>query len=100
MKLGYQTSLSTKLKLSLLLLDEQHGKSMVLQSAVDTRVGLLKDDCVEMDMEHRKQEEKIEKLHKQKEEEVSLESGRLIAELVIDCCPLPFRTPSSSQSSY
>lgn len=49
---------------------------MVLQSSVDTRVGLLKDDCVQMDMEHRKQEEKIEKLHKQKEEEVSLDPGQ------------------------
>ena len=100
LNLGYQTSPSTRLKLSLLLLDEQRGKSMVLQSAVDTRVGLLKDDCVEMDMEHRKQEDKIEKLHKQKEEEVSLESGHLIAELVVDCYPLPFRTPSLSQNSY
>ena len=71
MKLGYQTSPSTRYQY-FLFVDEQRGKSMVLQSAVDTRVGLLKDDCIEMDMEHRKQEDKIEKLHKQKEEEVSL----------------------------
>lgn len=99
MKLGYQTSPSTRYQY-FLFVDEQRGKSMVLQSAVDTRVGLLKDDCIEMDMEHRKQEDKIEKLHKQKEEEVSLESRCLIAELVVDCCPLPFRTPSLSQNSY
>lgn len=46
---------------------------MVLQSAVDTRVGLLKDDYVQMDREHRRQEQKIENLRKQKEEEVSLD---------------------------
>jgi hypothetical protein len=57
---------------------------MVLQSTVDTRVGLLKDDCIQMDMEHRKQEYKIEKFHKQKEEEVSLDvSSRNLWSIVI-----------------
>lgn len=46
---------------------------MVLQSTVDTRVGLLKDEYVQMDMEHRRQEQKTENLHKQKEEEVSVD---------------------------
>ena len=51
--------------------DEERGKSLVLQSTVETRVRLLKDDYARMDVEHRKQEQKNEKLVKDKEEEVN-----------------------------
>ena len=51
--------------------DEERGKSLVLQSTVETRVRLLKDDYARMDVEHRKQEQKNEKLMKDKEEEVN-----------------------------
>ena len=43
---------------------------MVLHSSVESRVGLLKDDYVKMDMEHRRQEQKIKNLEKDKEAEV------------------------------
>ena len=56
-----------------MLADEKRGRSMIIQSTVNTRVGLLKGDYVQMDMEHRRQEQRREKLHKQKEEEVSIE---------------------------
>ena len=52
--------------------DEERGKSLVLQSTVETRVRLLKDDYARMDVEHRKQEQKNEKLMKDKQEEVIL----------------------------
>ena len=72
---------------------------MVLQSTVDTRVGLLKDDYVQMDMEHRKQERRIESLHKQKEEEVSLEilSQSFIS---VHCSIISFRIPNLNQNTY
>ena len=40
-------------------------------------MGLLKDDYVQMDVEHKRQERMIENLHKQKEEEVSMEVSLL-----------------------
>ena len=52
--------------------DEKRGKSMVLHSTVETRVGLLKDEFVQMDMQHRKQEQRIENMVKDKEAEVSM----------------------------
>ena len=45
---------------------------MVLHSAVESRVGLLKDDFVQMDVQHRKQEQRIESMAKDKEAEVSV----------------------------
>lgn len=45
---------------------------MVLHSTVETRVGLLKDDFIQMDMQHRKQEQRIENMVKDKEAEVSM----------------------------
>ena len=45
---------------------------MVLHSTVETRVGLLKDEFVQMDMQHRKQEQRIENMVKDKEAEVSM----------------------------
>ena len=56
--------------------DEERGKSLVLQSTVETRVRLLKDDYARMDVEHRKQEQKNEKLMKDKQEEVILSLPR------------------------
>ena len=53
--------------------DKKRGKSMVVHSTVESRVGLLKDSYVHMDMEHRRQEQKIENLKKDKEAEVSNE---------------------------
>ena len=81
LKLRFEISLCTILNY-LLLPDEKHGKSMVLQSTVDTRVGLLKDNYVQMDMEHRRQEQRIENLRKQKEEEVGLGCFIFITELM------------------
>ena len=45
---------------------------MVLHSTVETRVGLLKDDFVQMDLQHRKQEQRIENMVKDKEAEVCM----------------------------
>lgn len=45
---------------------------MVIHSTVETRAGILKDEYVQMDMEHRRQEQKIESLEKEKEAEVSV----------------------------